>query len=252
MKIFERHEFLGQYIKNAAQGNFGIAAFQRPFVWERKDVEDFMLSIQKGFPVGSFLLWTPDRRDRLDGVAPSSKGRIGPVEHGLDTNTLILDGQNRLTALVWAARVDEAPANPVHPYSQQEVAVFLSGETLVIDAEEKRIHFVPTADAWGRSRMPLGQALSYGVMALQSSRTLFQTMAEKGVSDEYINWMLDEVPHLFQAKRTVVTEIANATTEEALEAFLVIAKAGQPISQDDYARAVQWISSPEMPNSLAR
>ena len=99
--------------------------------------------------------------------------------------------------------------------------------------------------------MPLGQALSYGVMALQSSRELFQTMAEKGVSDEYINWMLDEVPHLFQTKRTVVTEIANATTEEALEAFLVIAKAGQPISQDDYTRAVQWIGSPDMPNSLA-
>lgn len=247
MKIFERHEFLGQYIKSAAQGNFGIAAFQRPFVWQRKDVEDFMLSIQKGFPVGSFLLWTPDERGD---VKPPSKGRIGPVEHGIETNTVILDGQNRLTALVWAARVDEAPENPRHPYSEQEVAVFLSGETLVIDAEEKRIHFVPKADAWGRSRMPLGDALSYGVMSLQSSRTVFQRMAEKGVSDEYINWMLDEVPHLFQTKRTVVTEIANATTQEALEAFLVIAKAGQPISKDDYERAVQWIASPDTTNSL--
>ena len=247
MKIHERHEFLGQYIKTAAQGDFGIAAFQRPFVWERKDVEDFMLSIQRGFPVGSFLLWTPDRRA---GVKPPSKGRIGPVEHGIDTETVILDGQNRLTALVWAARVDEAPTNPRYPYSKQELAVFLSGDTLVLDAEEKRIHFVPTADAWGRNRMPLGQALSYGVMALQSSRSLFKTMDDKGVRDEHIRWMLDEVPRLFQTKRTVVTEIADATTEEALEAFLVIAKAGQPISQDDYARAVQWIAAPVAENSL--
>lgn len=240
MKINEQHEFLGHYIKNAAHGTFGIAAFQRPFVWGKKDVEDFMLSIQKGFPVGSFLLWTPDARGN---VTPPSKGRIGPVEHGVDTKTVILDGQNRLSTLVWAARAAEAPANPSYPYSKQEVAVFLSGETLVIDAAEKRIHFVPDADAWGRSRMPLGEALSYAVMSLQSSRTLFQRLDEKGVGEEYINWMLDDVPHWFQAKRTVVTEIAQATIAEALEAFLVIAKAGQPISEDDYTRAVEWIGA---------
>lgn len=247
MKINEHHEFLGHYIKNAALGNFGIAAFQRPFVWEKKDVEDFMLSIQKGFPVGTFLLWTPDERA---GVTPPTKGRIGPVEHGIETKTVILDGQNRLSTLVWAARVDEAPANPRHPYSKQEVAVFLSGETLVIDADEKRIHFVPTANAWGRNRMPLGEALSYGVMGLRLSRPFFQLLDEKGVRDEYINFMLDEVPHWFQAKRTVVTEIAQATTAEALEAFLVIAKAGQPISKDDYTRAVEWIGSMDEPNTL--
>jgi hypothetical protein len=242
--ISEHHEFLGHYIKNAAQGTFGIAAFQRPFVWEKRDVEDFMLSIQKGFPVGTFLLWTPDAHA---GVAPPSKGRIGPVEHGVETKTVILDGQNRLSALVWAARVGEAPAAPVYPYSKQEIDVFLSGETLVIDADEKRIHFVPSADAWGKNRMPLGDALSYGVMGFEGSRAVFKRLEERGVGDEHLNWMLDTVPHWFQGKRTVVTEIQDATTAEALEAFLVIAKAGQPISKDDYTRAVEWIGSFDEP-----
>lgn len=240
MRINERHEFLGHYIKNAAIGAFGIAAFQRPFVWNKQDVEDFMLSIQKGFPVGSFLLWTPDSHA---GVTPPSKGRIGPVEHGSETKTVILDGQNRLSALVWAARVAEAPSAPAYPYSEQEVAVFLSGETLVIDGDEKRIHFVPSEYAWGKNRMPLGVALSYGVMGLEGSRTIFKRLEAMGVGDEHLGWMLDTVPHWFQAKRTVVTEIEHASAAEALEAFLVIAKAGQPISKDDYTRAVDWIGS---------
>jgi hypothetical protein len=249
MKIFERHDFLGEYIKNATSAAFGIAAFQRPFVWKQDDVERFMRSIQKGLPVGSFLLWTPDPED---GSFPPSKGRIGPVEHGVETKTLILDGQNRLSSLVWAARRSEAPFDPAYSYSTDEIDVFMTGQTLVADAEEQRIHFVPDEAAWGRSRMPLGVILGFSVMARQSSRLLFKQIDDHGVAEENIKWLLDIVPSWFQTKKVVVTELFHASPEEAIEAFLAVARAGQPITKEDYDRAVQWIGQHDPGRSLSR
>lgn len=240
MRINERHDFLGDYIRTAANGDFGIAEFQRPFVWEKKDVEDFVWSIQKGLPVGSFLLWTPDHRGE---TLPPSKGRIGPIVHPEQTKTVILDGQNRLTSMIWAARAAEAPVEPKTPYSVQEQMVFLSGDVLTIDGDEKRIHFLPAKDSWGPNRMPLGDALNFELLHVVSSRDTFALLDKHGVRDENIGWMLDDVPRAFRERRIVVTELEAATPEEALEAFLVVAKAGQPISKEDHLRATQWISS---------
>lgn len=232
MRIEEKHAFLGDFIKGVASGQYGIAAFQRPFVWTKEDVEDFMASIQKGYPIGSFFMWTPTSSSDFN-----SRGRIGPIEQHNQADTLILDGQNRLTTLAWAARSSIAPANPAAPYSPKEKAVFLSGEVLVADAEEQRLHFVPSEASWEKRRMPLSQVLAYG---FGRSREVFDAIKDHGVQDSDLNWLLDRVPSWFLHKKLVVTEMMNATPEEAISAFLSICKAGQPITEIDYQNALEW------------
>jgi hypothetical protein len=238
MRVEERHEFLGQYIKNAGNGQFGIAAFQRPFVWDKTDIEKFLQSIMDGIPIGGFLLWTLEKDQDADVL---SKGRVGPITHDSATRTMILDGQNRLASIIWAARASEASVAPAYPYSAKELEVFFSGETLVADIEEKRMHFVPDSAAYSSTRYPLGEILAAQIMRRVRPTDVYQKMMNLGISDEDLNWFHDDIPHAFLTKKTVVTEIRDATAEEAFDIFMRICKTGQPMTNLDFEAAWAWM-----------
>ena len=73
-------------------GDLGLPDIQRPFVWRDAKVRDLFDSLYKGFPIGSYLLW----RNTANGRAH----QIGTKDHEhRDPNLLIIDGQQRLTAL---------------------------------------------------------------------------------------------------------------------------------------------------------
>jgi len=73
-------------------GDLGLPDIQRPFVWRDAKVRDLFDSLYKGFPIGSYLLW----RNTANGRAH----QIGAKDHEhRDPNLLIIDGQQRLTAL---------------------------------------------------------------------------------------------------------------------------------------------------------
>lgn len=43
-------------------GDIKLPKFQRPFVWEKKDILRLLDSIYKGYPVGSVLLWLTNEK----------------------------------------------------------------------------------------------------------------------------------------------------------------------------------------------
>lgn len=87
--VSNQHELLFGYID---MGDLGLPDIQRPFVWKDSKVRDLFDSLYKGFPIGSYLFW----RNTANGRAH----QIGLIEHEhKDPNLLIIDGQQRLTAL---------------------------------------------------------------------------------------------------------------------------------------------------------
>lgn len=73
-------------------GDLGLPDIQRPFVWRDAKVRDLFDSLYRGFPIGSYLLWRNTANGRTH--------QIGAKEHEhKDPNLLIIDGQQRLTAL---------------------------------------------------------------------------------------------------------------------------------------------------------
>jgi hypothetical protein len=73
-------------------GDLGLPDIQRPFVWRDAKVRDLFDSLYKGFPIGSYLLWRNTANGRTH--------QIGGIDHEhKDPNLLIIDGQQRLTAL---------------------------------------------------------------------------------------------------------------------------------------------------------
>lgn len=73
-------------------GDLGLPDLQRPFVWKDIKVRNLFDSIYRGFPIGSYLLW----RNSVSGKTH----QIGEIHHAhKEPNVLIIDGQQRLTAL---------------------------------------------------------------------------------------------------------------------------------------------------------
>ena len=88
--VFTKVDYsLGALISSIELGNIGLPDIQRPFVWKNTKVRNLFDSLYRGFPVGYLLFWENDSGGRA----------IGTETKQLASNLLIVDGQQRLTAL---------------------------------------------------------------------------------------------------------------------------------------------------------
>lgn len=78
-------------------GKIGLPDLQRPFVWKDNKVRDLFDSMLKGYPIGYVMLWeSPSGYDeKKSSIGANKKMYEEPKE-------LVIDGQQRLTALVAA------------------------------------------------------------------------------------------------------------------------------------------------------
>lgn len=85
-----------------------LPAIQREFVWQTKQIIQLFDSIMRGYPISSFLFWElqPQNYDKWEAYTFIQKAKQGGTHNVLaDTSavsqlTLVLDGQQRLTALL--------------------------------------------------------------------------------------------------------------------------------------------------------
>ena len=104
-------------INEIEKGIIKIPKFQREFVWSIDKTAKLLDSILKGYPIGTFILWSTDERlndiknvGNLD-IPETPKGR--KVEY-------VLDGQQRITSLYAAyrgAQIQKAGQKKVTDYS---------------------------------------------------------------------------------------------------------------------------------------
>ncbi len=77
-------------IRDIDNQEFILPEFQRGYVWTNKQVKEYVQSLYKGYPTGTFLIWkTPHIQ----------KARGGKGNEDSKYYQLILDGQQRLTSL---------------------------------------------------------------------------------------------------------------------------------------------------------
>src|ERR1700686_3061019 len=73
-------------------GDLGLPDIQRPFVWKDAKVRDLFDSIYRGYPIGSYLFWRNTVAGKSHAIGTDLKQHEDPA-------LLIIDGQQRLTAL---------------------------------------------------------------------------------------------------------------------------------------------------------
>ncbi len=93
------------------QGSLVIPDFQRTFIWEPEDVRELIVSVLGGYFIGSMLIL-----ESLSGVSSLFKLRLIEGVAKVNTSTkiqsqvkVLLDGQQRITALFYALREPEIP-----------------------------------------------------------------------------------------------------------------------------------------------
>lgn len=89
---------LASIIHDLREGKFGIPDFQRPFEWNPRDVLELIKSIFEDYYIGTLLLWKASR----DSVDYLSCKAIHGAKDGTKFDHIVLDGQQRLSALYYA------------------------------------------------------------------------------------------------------------------------------------------------------
>jgi len=89
---------VNQILERVSKNAWMLPKFQRYFDWDRKDVKDFLESILKDYFVGSLLIWKSGSEAKI-GVMPIA----GVTDKEDRMEYIILDGQQRITALYYAA-----------------------------------------------------------------------------------------------------------------------------------------------------
>ena len=102
-----KEEKLIDIVRLAYEGEFVLPDFQRNFVWNRIDIEELIKSILENIFIGVFLIQRVDPRDPPFKVIPV-KGAKGINTQTVSLN-LILDGQQRITSLLYALYAPDYP-----------------------------------------------------------------------------------------------------------------------------------------------
>mgnify|MGYP000029111661 CR=1 FL=1 len=87
-------------VEQAYLGSLCLPNFQRDFVWNREEIADLLRSILRGYFLGSLLMLSTD--PQRPPFAPIALRGAKPQLAELQPEHLILDGQQRLTSLLYA------------------------------------------------------------------------------------------------------------------------------------------------------
>lgn len=99
------HVSLNTLINWIKDGRFVIPDFQREFEWEPWDIKDLMRSLFLDYYIGSLLLWR-GKKENFDAL--SCEKLFGFFDK-IDPTHIVLDGQQRLTAIYYAFLAPDIP-----------------------------------------------------------------------------------------------------------------------------------------------
>lgn len=92
---------MDQLLDEVSRGRYRVPEFQRPFEWRPEQMLDLFDSIERGYPIGSLLLWQTDE-------PIPTLSHIGDIpiaeEPGTRTVSYVLDGHQRLSTLFGTLR----------------------------------------------------------------------------------------------------------------------------------------------------
>ena len=97
---------LNQLVTRLGEGKFVIPDFQRDFEWKPRDICDLIRSIFLDYYIGSLLLWRSKEPNteilKCEHLRGYSGKEYTPFNEAGDPDFIVLDGQQRLTALYYA------------------------------------------------------------------------------------------------------------------------------------------------------
>lgn len=136
------HISLNTLTSRLKEGRFQIPDFQREFEWKPWDIRELMRSIFLDYYIGSLLLWK-GKKENFDALS------CEPI-YGFDGNGnpeyIVLDGQQRLTALYYSFFAPEVPL----PNRSNRFFYFLRVDKFMIEEYDEAFHYDWLTRRWGK------------------------------------------------------------------------------------------------------
>jgi hypothetical protein len=222
---------LEQLLDEVASGRLRVPRFQRPFVWRPDQMLDLYDSIERGYPIGSVLVWeTTMSVPSLDDVA----GIDIPEPPRDGTIAYLLDGHQRLSTLFGTLARRPVPAG-------DDRRDRIWGIYRVLGEPDQR---QPRFRHWFRGDQPPGRLLPMQAVL----RTMdFLAYARRLARDEETaadcDALVDEAEQLAQRIKSYkipVVRLIGGDLSHAVEAFSRLNSGGQQISPDQMVSALTY------------
>jgi len=134
-------------VNMAYRGEVMLPDFQRNFVWERQSIEELIESILENIFIGTFLILnTSSEMNPFKCIFIQGAEEVNPKINAKPT-ILILDGQQRLTALFYAIYSPNIPLR----FTERPYSFFIDLQKLSEDNFDEAVFSVPKNDRFYKS-----------------------------------------------------------------------------------------------------
>ncbi len=189
MSIDVDRRTVSELIEDLKSGKYYLPSFQRRWEWNSKKIKEFIDSILNSYPIGVIILWKPSNIKRVD---PFSKPLYGEDREDL-AQYLILDGQQRLTALLL-----------MYNYWKIERKIKRGNKTINEKIEERQIVYNPN-----------NNKISIGKMGIDISRILRAFYEDRDVE------AFDYLKRYHQQQIEKLRELANKIMRYRIPIYII-------------------------------
>ena len=218
-------------------GDIALPDLQRPFVWKNVKVRDLFDSLYKGLPVGMLILWKINESN--DEFQP-----IGVLDKNTTPTKLIIDGQQRLTALYSVITGSEVIDSE---YKQKSIKISYNPFTEEFEVQNSSILKDPT---WVSNITDIFKGDIFSFM-----NEFFENLDEKRPDFEYdkleIQNNINSLKSLENSYQFSAIELSpSLDPEEVSEIFVRINSTGKTLNQSDFIFTLMSLYWPEGKNQL--
>ena len=243
-----------------------MPAFQRQFVWSMEQIEKLWDSILLNYPIATFLFWRIDDSnvtwdtyfcEFLTNVTFDSRGTADSVNYGLtsidvkNTDTAVLDGQQRLTSL-FLSLFGEAYIRPNYARKKTgeriltKLLIELNKNKIMVDEEE---YNSKKFDIKFSEKIGKISPTQFEVKDILSEKFQNANTREEAIADAIINVPLDSKRYatnilktlynkIFVEKLIRFTEIIDMKQDDALEMFVRFNSGGKAFRKSEITMSI--------------
>ncbi|MFC3999034.1 DUF262 domain-containing protein [Nocardiopsis sediminis] len=223
--------FLEDVLKWIAAGELRVPKFQRPFLWRPEQMLQLFDSIERGYPMGSLLIWeTPEQLASLDEIG----GMPIPGPPDRAKVAYVLDGHQRLSTFLGSLhRASDAPRSE----HQEDWMWWIYRPLGKEDREGSRYRHWKSGGRADPDYLPLRSVLRT-VDFLGYSRQLYDVYPT-ALADTLVE-EAQRVAHRIKSYKVSVVRMSGGTLGQAVEVFSRINSSGQKMRPDQMVSALTY------------
>ncbi|WP_445148363.1 DUF262 domain-containing protein [Baekduia sp. Peel2402] len=232
---------LEDVLNEIASGRLRVPRFQRPFVWRPEQMLELFDSIERGYPIGSLLVWDTDAElESLDSVADI---RLPPIPDGRNVS-YILDGHQRLSTLFGSLWRRESP-----PTDKQRDWMWWVYRDLTRGEAEggNNYRHVRSAAPAPATWLPMRHVLR--TMDFLTYARRLQDDADPALLTQYIDDAEQIAQHL-KSYKVAVVRLVGGTLDQAVDVFSRLNSSGTSMTPDLMVSALTYTQGESLADQL--